>query len=98
MASPPNDPQGSNGSSEAERILADLRALRQSVVVAWQERAVILSREEQLQLTAEIKRTCEILTDLTAGGSGVAYATSVRFPLPCGEGREGPHRDHADPH
>jgi len=54
------------GSAEVERILAELRALRQCVLVAWKERAVILSREEQLTLKAEIKETCEILIDLTS--------------------------------
>ena len=67
MASHPNDHQPVTiGSSEAERILAELRALRQSIVVAWKERAVILSREEQLALKAEIKETGDILTDLTS--------------------------------
>ena len=51
--------------SEAEVILSDLRILRDKVVTAWCERGVVLSKEEQADLHAEIKRTCELLTDLT---------------------------------
>ena len=69
MAACPIDHQvAKNDSSEADRIMADLRALRQAVLVAWQERAVILSREQRLELTAEIKETCELLTGLTSSG------------------------------
>ena len=75
MAAHPMDHQVVTiGLSEAERILADLRSLRQSIIVAWRERAVILSREEQLELTAEIKETCQILTDLTTHGQGPAVS------------------------
>ena len=52
--------------SEADRILADLRRLREDVINAWFERAVILTREEQEALRAEIRQTCQLLTDLTA--------------------------------
>lgn len=51
--------------SEAEAILQNLRCLRDQIVIAWRERAVVLSREEQAELHAEIKQTCEFLTDLT---------------------------------
>ena len=51
--------------SEAEIILGDLRVLRDKVVTAWCVRGVILSKEEQAELHAEIRRTCELLTDLT---------------------------------
>ena len=53
------------GSLEAEEILTNLRALRDQIVTAWNERGVVLSREEQAVLHAEIKQTCEFLTDLT---------------------------------
>ena len=53
------------GSCEAEEILANLRALRDQIVTAWSERGVVLSREEQAGLHAEIKQTSEFLTDLT---------------------------------
>jgi len=52
--------------SEATRILADLRRLREELVAAWLERAVILTREEQDMLRDEIRETCELLTTLTA--------------------------------
>jgi hypothetical protein len=66
MAAHPIDPQkAANDSLEADRILADLRSLRQSILVAWNERAVILTREEQQELREEIKDTCEILNNLT---------------------------------
>jgi uncharacterized protein YukE len=55
-------------SSEAQRILADLRGLRRQIIDAWQERAVILTPEEQRALRDEIEHTCELLTTLTSGG------------------------------
>ena len=51
--------------SEAEAILQNLRDLREQIVIAWQERAVVLSSEEQAELHAEIRQTCEFLTELT---------------------------------
>ncbi len=51
--------------SEADCILENLRALRCQIVTAWRERGVILSREEQIALQAEIKETCKFLIDLT---------------------------------
>jgi len=45
--------------------MTNLRALRDQIVTAWSERGVLLSREEQAALHAEIKQTCEFLTDLT---------------------------------
>lgn len=53
------------GNEEAESILSNLRALRDQIVIAWNERAVILSRDERAALHREIKGTCEFLTDLT---------------------------------
>ena len=51
--------------SEAQNILSDLHALRNRIVVAWQERGVMLTPEEQQMLRDEIKATCTFLTDLT---------------------------------
>ena len=53
------------GSLEVEEILTNVRALRDQIVTAWNERGVVLSREEQATLRAEIKQTCQFLTDLT---------------------------------
>ena len=53
------------GSLEAEHILGNLRALRDQIVIAWNERGVVLSPEEQVLLHAEIKQTCDFLMDLT---------------------------------
>ena len=53
------------GSTEAQSILLNLRALRDQIVTAWRERGVVLSREEQALLNAEIQQTCESLTILT---------------------------------
>jgi len=52
-------------SSEAKKLLTEIRGLRRRIVDAWQERAVVLTREEQLELKAEIADTCEILRVLT---------------------------------
>ena len=52
-------------SQHAGDIRADLLALRRSVTLAWQERGVMLTPEEQKALQAEIRDLCEYLTDLT---------------------------------
>ena len=52
--------------SEGKRILTDLRSLRRQIIDAWQERGITLTREEQHELRDELRRTCELLTDLTA--------------------------------
>jgi uncharacterized protein YukE len=51
---------------ELEHILAELRALRRTVVDAWQARAVVLSRDEQRKLRDEIRKTCDLLGTLVA--------------------------------
>jgi hypothetical protein len=53
----------STGRSEAQLIFADLKTLRNRIVAAWQERAIMLSSEEQRDLRDEIQRTCELLRD-----------------------------------
>ena len=51
--------------SEFQTMLRLIRALRNELVTAWRERAVVLSKEEQERLHQEIKRTCQFLSDLT---------------------------------
>jgi hypothetical protein len=53
------------GAFDAQAMLAEVRALRQRVVDAWRERAVLLTREEQKELRDEINDTCALLTELT---------------------------------
>ena len=69
MSGSQDQPNSSNvvsiGSNEAEDILTNLRALRDQIVTAWSERGIVLGREEQAALHAEIKQTCEFLTALT---------------------------------
>lgn len=60
-----NDNVVSIGASEAEELIRNLHSLRNQIVTAWRERAVIFSEEEQAQLHAEIRQTCEFLKDLT---------------------------------
>jgi hypothetical protein len=55
-------------SSDAERLLAALAVVRESVAVAWRERGVTLTAEERKRLRAEIDDTCEFLTALTSAG------------------------------
>ncbi len=50
---------------ECETVLREIRQFRERVVTAWQERAVLLTAGEQERLHAEIKRTCQLLSDLT---------------------------------
>jgi hypothetical protein len=47
-------------------LLTDIRVLRRTIVDAWQERAVTLTREEQRDLRDEIRSTCALLMDLTS--------------------------------
>jgi hypothetical protein len=53
----------------SERIAGDIRndlhTLRMSVTLAWQERGVMLTPEEQDELQAEIKDLCNYLQNLT---------------------------------
>lgn len=60
---------GANVHNISERIAGDIRAdlhtLRMSVTLAWQERGVMLTPEEQKELQAEIKDLCQYLEHLT---------------------------------
>jgi hypothetical protein len=51
--------------SEADMLLRRIRGLREEIITAWQERAVVLSKFEQECLHQEIVTTCKLLTDLT---------------------------------
>ena len=51
--------------SHASDIRVDLLALRQSVTLAWQERGVMLTPDEQKELRAEISELCQYLKHLT---------------------------------
>ena len=67
----PDDPDDAGsrpdrGALESKRILGELRTLRHMIVDAWHERHVILTKEEQRELQAEIKETCDLLTELTS--------------------------------
>lgn len=55
----------SSPSSESETVVRNIRALRDEIVIAWRERSVILSPEQQDELKAEIRQTCDFLTELT---------------------------------
>lgn len=57
--------------SESALILANLRSLRNQIVTAWRERAVMLSAEERVELHHEGKETCRFLEDLTRGESKI---------------------------
>ena len=59
-----SDPVTRSG-HEAQAILKNLRSLRDQIVTAWREKGVALIPEEQAELRAEIKQTCQFLTDLT---------------------------------
>lgn len=50
--------------SEADRILGNLRSLRQEIIDAWSARGVILTPEEREALREEIQLTCELLSGL----------------------------------
>ena len=75
MARSDHDPWAGSGGgagaapSEAERILRDLRRLREAIVVAWEERGVIMSRDECQDLRQEIEETCDLLSQLIGRGS-----------------------------
>jgi hypothetical protein len=54
------------GVSEADRLLNNLRKLREELINAWFERGVMLTPDEQVRLRDEIRQTCALLSDLTA--------------------------------
>ena len=54
-------------SSETQQILRSIRSLRGTIVRAWQARSVMMTEDERRILRDEIRDTCELLTDLTAG-------------------------------
>ena len=68
----PQDDTASNVVSirppEAEIILGNLRALREQIITAWSERSVMLDAEERAELRAEIRETCDFLSELTRRG------------------------------
>jgi len=65
-ATDPYDESCANITSfEAGRMLADLKALRRSIISAWQERGIMLTPEQQRELRDEIRETCELLMSLT---------------------------------
>lgn len=49
----------------ADRMLADFRTLRGTLIAAWKERSVMLTRVEQHCLRREIRDTCALLMELT---------------------------------
>jgi len=52
------------GAFSADDLLGDIAELRARIIMAWRERAVMLTREEQQRLLEEIKETCRLLGDL----------------------------------
>lgn len=56
----------STATSELDEILAQMEELRSAVVAAWQARAVVLQKDEQQILRAEIAKTCDLLSALVA--------------------------------
>jgi hypothetical protein len=52
------------GAFSADDMLNEIVDLRQRVIQAWRERAVMLTREEQRQLLEEIRLTCQLLGEL----------------------------------
>ena len=51
--------------SDFHAVRMNIAALRESVVVAWRERGVMLTPEQQRILRDEIADTCQLLTALT---------------------------------
>ena len=50
--------------TELDEILSELESLRHTIVNAWRERAIILTKDEQQRLREEIRRTCDLLGTL----------------------------------
>jgi hypothetical protein len=63
-ASNPHEAIDEPGDSELSQMLDQLRALRRSVVDAWQARAVVLRKNERRALKDEIRKTCDLLESL----------------------------------
>lgn len=66
----PHQEQSTNiytlGAFDAEEMLRDLREHRERLILAWRERGVMLTREEQDRLREEITETCQLLSGLSA--------------------------------
>lgn len=52
------------GAFDADDMLNEIVELRGRILIAWRERAVMLSRDEQHRLLEEIRETCRLLDDL----------------------------------
>ena len=65
------------GMADAHSISNGLRLLREQIITAWTERAVLLSKEEQSDLLQQIQDTCQLLTDLTSHQVSEARSTAV---------------------
>ncbi|MEV4934937.1 hypothetical protein [Sphingobium sp. LSP13-1-1.1] len=65
---PPNLTAHPNLAFDADAIFQKITALRQSIVDAWQERAVTFTPEEQHRLKEEIGATASLLHDLIMNG------------------------------
>lgn len=52
------------GAFSADALLDKLADLRESLISAWRERAVMLTKEEQARLKREITDTCALLSEL----------------------------------
>jgi len=55
----------SSDHQDPEAILAGIVGLRESLVAAWQERAVTFTRDERAQLRAEMEETASVLEALS---------------------------------
>lgn len=53
-----------NDSPDFATLLTDVLSLRDGLVSAWQERAIMLTREERAQLRVEMETTAAVLSDL----------------------------------
>jgi hypothetical protein len=57
--------QESELSLDLDAVLTKVQVLRDEVVNAWRDRAVLLTRSEQERFHAEITDMCKLLSDLT---------------------------------
>ena len=49
---------------EPDAVFGKVQALRDEIVIAWQERAIMLNHYEQELLRLEILKACKLLSDL----------------------------------
>lgn len=64
MTLPSGSASTNDAASESQRMLVVIRELRETIYRLWQERGVMLTEDERVELAEEIRATCLVLSEL----------------------------------